>query len=172
MRERYIRKRLLEDILMPKSNTWRRRYRCLWIRDQGVPGIISISSRRREVVRLTPVLETSSPGTMELLSTSASQWQERLQNFNVTSVELVDLCLDQIGRHNRHGQCLNALISVAPQNTVRERARLLDEERAAGRLKGPMHGIPIIIKDIFPTDASLGMPPRVVRMPSAPLMER
>ena len=95
---------------------------------------------------------------MDLLSTSASEWQEHLQNAKLTSLNLVDLCLDQIERHNRRGQCLNALINVASRETLHKRAKMLDEERAAGKLRSPMHGIPIVVKDIFPIDISLGMP--------------
>src|SRR3954451_8524274 len=43
----------------------------------------------------------------------------------------------------------NAIIELNPD--AREIARQLDEERAAGAVRGPLHGIPIIVKDNIDT---------------------
>jgi amidase len=64
---------------------------------------------------------------------------------------------EQIEEHNHNGLRLNAAISLAPVEQLRSHAITLDEERAQGKVRGPLHGIPILIKDNIMTEASLGM---------------
>jgi amidase len=92
------------------------------------------------------------------LTTTASQLRHLLEKNEITSVSIVETYLSMIECHNKAGLRLNALISVAPRDVVLEKARLLDEERQAGNVRSPLHGIPIILKDAIVTDASLGMP--------------
>lgn len=49
------------------------------------------------------------------------------------------------------------MIQTAPEALLRERAKTLDEERAAGKPCGPLHGIPILLKDNIDTHPDLGM---------------
>lgn len=72
--------------------------------------------------------------------------QERLGSDSLTSVELVKICLEQIDKYDRKGPYLRSMISIASEVKLIERASLLDDERDAGRVLGPLHGIPIIIK--------------------------
>ncbi|KAI1420240.1 amidase signature enzyme [Xylaria sp. FL1777] len=96
-----------------------------------------------------------------ILQCSAADLQQRLQSGELTSVRLVGDFLDQISAHNHDGMCLNALISVLPRSRALETAKRLDDERAQGRTRSPLHGIPIIIKDCIVTDPELGMPTTV-----------
>ncbi|KAL2064595.1 hypothetical protein VTL71DRAFT_3732 [Oculimacula yallundae] len=88
---------------------------------------------------------------------TAEQLLADLQAGRVTSVELVNLYLKQIQAQNKEGLKLNAVISTAPIELISKYANMLDEERAAGNLRGPLHGIPIIVKDNIMTDWELGM---------------
>lgn len=45
------------------------------------------------------------------------------------------------------GLQLNAIIETAPLDNVRAIAQSLDDERAAGKVRSPLHGVPIIVKD-------------------------
>jgi amidase len=67
----------------------------------------------------------------------------------VTSKALVQAYLDRIGAFDHRGPRLNALITLNP-NALRE-AEALDRERAAKRPLGPLHGIPVIVKDNYST---------------------
>ena len=67
----------------------------------------------------------------------------------VTSVDLVDGYLARIEAFDRRGPAINAMIAVNPQ--ARERARALDAERAEGAVRGPLHGIPVVVKDNYDT---------------------
>ena len=67
-----------------------------------------------------------------------------------TSVQLVDAYLARIAAYDASGPALNAMIRLNPQ--ARADARRLDAERRAGTVRGPLHGIPIILKDNFDTE--------------------
>ncbi|KAF2756644.1 amidase signature enzyme [Pseudovirgaria hyperparasitica] len=72
----------------------------------------------------------------------------------ITSVDLVNIYLDEIERHNGY---LKAVICTAPRKGLEQQASQLDEARRAGRLRSRLHGIPILIKDNVATHPSLGM---------------
>ena len=71
----------------------------------------------------------------------------KLRSGAVTSSGLTELMLERIEQHN---PTLNAFIAVTPE-LARKAARQADEELAAGRDRGPLHGIPIAIKDLIDT---------------------
>jgi len=76
--------------------------------------------------------------------------QAALRRKQVSSRELVRLYLERIATYE---DLLNATLSVNPR--ALEEADRLDRERAQGRLRGPLHGIPIALKDNIHTT---GMP--------------
>jgi amidase len=88
---------------------------------------------------------------------SAFELSELLNAQAISSVEIVELYLHQIEQHNRRGRQLRALISVAPKHELLKIAKKLDDERLRGKIRGPLHGIPIVLKDNIMTDAQLGM---------------
>ena len=69
----------------------------------------------------------------------------RLRDGRTTAVELVERCLDAIAR--RDGE-LNAFITVTADD-ARAAAARADRERAAGLPLGPLHGIPVSVKDLL-----------------------
>ncbi len=71
----------------------------------------------------------------------------KLRSGETTSAALTELMLDRIEQHN---PTLNAFITVTPE-LARDAARQADAELAAGRDRGPLHGIPIAIKDLIDT---------------------
>jgi amidase len=89
-----------------------------------------------------------------VLTTNAIDLQHSLQENKITSVQIVHEYIAQIDRHE---PTLNALISAAKRDNVLAIAKALDQERQKGELRGPFHGIPIILKDSFVTASDLGM---------------
>ena len=67
----------------------------------------------------------------------------------VTSLQLVDAYLARIARMDRAGPALHSVLAINPQ--ARAQATALDQERAAGHVRGPLHGIPLLIKDNIET---------------------
>lgn len=80
---------------------------------------------------------------------STVQLQQRLSSGELTSVALVQQQLARIEALNQKGPRLNAVIEVNPD--ALEIAAHMDKERAAGRDLGPLHGIPVLVKDVFDT---------------------
>lgn len=70
-----------------------------------------------------------------------------LRRREVSSADLVEAVLGQVERDDEQ---LNAFITMTAE-TARERARERDAELAAGVDRGPLHGIPIVLKDLFDT---------------------
>lgn len=97
------------------------------------------------------------------LIASAFELSEMLNAGAITSVEIVEAYLHQIEQHNRRGRNLRALISVAPRHELVRIARRLDDERSRGKRRGPLHGIPIVLKDNIMTEGALGMDTTVGR---------
>ncbi|SPO25618.1 related to Amidase family protein [Ustilago trichophora] len=91
----------------------------------------------------------------DLLDASISELQAGLERRDFTSVELVQAYLARIDEVNIHGPGLRAIIETSP--VALEQAEKLDQERVAGKSRGALHGIPIVIKDNVATDSSLGM---------------
>lgn len=84
--------------------------------------------------------------TFDALVTTADQLRERLNEGSINSVQIVDLYLHQIQRHNTQGAKCRAVISTPPRSQLISWAARLDQERQQGRLRGPLHGIPILLK--------------------------
>lgn len=97
------------------------------------------------------------------LTVSAFELSELLNAQAISSIEIVEIYLHQIELHNRRGRQLRALISVAPKHELLKLAKKLDDERARGKIRGPLHGVPIVVKDNIMTDDSLGMDTTVGR---------
>ncbi len=83
----------------------------------------------------------------ELAFESASGLARRIAEREVSSLELVDLYLARIERLNGP---INAVVTLDPDR-ARERARSLDARLARGERVGPLHGVPMTIKDAFET---------------------
>jgi amidase len=66
-----------------------------------------------------------------------------------TAEQLTRLYLDRIDALDKKGPLLNAVIEINPD--ALNIAKSLDDERKAGKTRGPLHGIPILIKDNIDT---------------------
>lgn len=76
---------------------------------------------------------------------SIAQLQADLTAGAVTSEQLVEAYLARMAALDDAGPALNSVLSLNPQALAQARAS--DSERAAGRVRGPLHGIPVLLKD-------------------------
>ena len=74
------------------------------------------------------------------------QLAQDIADGRLTSEELVRSCLDAIDKDNLKGRKLNAIISVRPEEQALEDARKRDQEAREGKRRGPLHGLPIVLK--------------------------
>ena len=72
---------------------------------------------------------------------------ESLRARRVSSVELTTAALARIDRHNA---ALKAFITVTAEQAMQQ-ARQADSDLAAGQDHGPLHGVPVAVKDLFMT---------------------
>lgn len=84
---------------------------------------------------------------------SIDQLQTRMANGDLTSVALVERMLARIEALNKQGPQLNAVIETNPDALTI--AAELDRLRAAGTVHGPLHGIPVLVKDNIDTADSM-----------------
>jgi amidase len=87
--------------------------------------------------------------TYDVEEKSIAQLEADLSSGRVTSEALVAAYLDRIERIDRSGPTLRSVLAVNA-NAAAD-ARTLDAERRAGKLRGPLHGIPLLIKDNIET---------------------
>jgi amidase len=71
------------------------------------------------------------------------------ESGELTAAALTRAYLDRIEAYDRRGPTIRALITVNP--TAVDDAKALDRERAQQGPRGPLHGIPVIIKDNYDT---------------------
>lgn len=83
----------------------------------------------------------------ELAFASISDLTPRLASGELSPVELTDALLARIERHDGH---LNSFITVLPE-AARAAAKAAAAEIQAGRHRGPLHGVPIALKDLYAT---------------------
>ena len=95
------------------------------------------------------------PGTADLGFTDARTLLSLLDAGAMTSVDIVRTLRDRIAAIDSVGTpvSLQAIIAVAPD--ALEAAAELDEARARGERRGPLHGLPVIVKDNI---EALGLP--------------
>jgi amidase len=78
-----------------------------------------------------------------------AQLQSMMSSGKLSALELVNLYMQRINQLDHGGPKVNAVVEVNPD--VRNIARALDNERHGGHVRGPLHGIPIVLKENIDT---------------------
>lgn len=93
-----------------------------------------------------PGASTRATSSFNVVEATIPQLQQALTSGTITSRDLVSIYFARIDAYEAK---LNAVITLNRQAMAE--AEQLDRERAQGRVRGPLHGIPIALKDIINT---------------------
>lgn len=104
-------------------------------------------SDAKEEAAVTPAIAGSDD--FPLLEATVQELQTMMENGKRSAREITQLYLARIAAIDDAGSQLNAVIETNPD--ALEIAERLDQERADGTIRGPLHGIPVIIKDNIDT---------------------
>ena len=85
----------------------------------------------------------------ELNEATIDALQQQLQQGQTTAVKLTRQYLKRIAAIDKKGPAINSVIELNPD--ALDIAAQLDAERKEGKLRGPLHGIPVLIKDNIDT---------------------
>jgi len=98
---------------------------------------------------LTLAFTRQTPAAFPLEEMTVAQLQEAMSAGRYTSCRLVELYTERINAVDRNGPTLRSVIELNPE--APSIADTLDAERKSGHVRGPLHGIPILIKDNIDT---------------------
>ena len=110
-----------------------------------VPTGMTLGGKQRPLV-VSPVTEVEAPENPDDLAYfSVAQLGELIRTRRITSTQLTRMVLDRLKRHGPRLECVVTLT----EELALEQARRADEEIAAGKYRGPLHGIPYGAKDLL-----------------------
>lgn len=109
--------------------------------------VTSVSVRAR--AESPDVNSPPTPAAFELDEMTIADLQAGMASRKYTAHWLAKQYLDRIDDIDKHGPAINSVIEVNPDAGAV--ASEMDRERKAGRVRGPLHGIPVLIKDNIDT---------------------
>jgi Asp-tRNA(Asn)/Glu-tRNA(Gln) amidotransferase A subunit family amidase len=107
------------------------------------------ASDRQSASPRTGVSGAGRPVAVDAVERSIEDLQQSMQAGTLTARDLAATHLARIAAYDKAGPALNALIALNPRAI--DDAGALDQERRAGKVRGPLHGIPVVIKDNYET---------------------
>ncbi len=109
---------------------------------------VSVDARPNETSSNVSNLE-SAPASFELDEVTIAELQSAMSSGKYTAHSLARKYLDRIDDIDKHGPTINSIIELNPD--ALSIASDLDKERKAGHVRGPLHGVPVLIKDNIDT---------------------
>ena len=85
----------------------------------------------------------------DMTAWNIAQIQQQMRTGQLSARALTEAYIQRISEVDRSGPAINSIIEMNPDAI--EIAQRLDDERAAGALHGPLHGVPVLIKDNIDT---------------------
>jgi len=116
----------------------------------GGVALATVNNVRGETkLSLNPTKSALPIPAFELEEMTINDLQNAMASGKYTAHSLVGKYLDRINDLDKRGPAINSVIEVNPDAVAI--ASELDKERKAGRVRGPLHGIPVLIKDNIDT---------------------
>ena len=115
-----------------------------FLRNGSLTGL-GLSTLKLETARLDKTRKPEDNADFPLLETTIDDLQQKMQSGEYTSQSITRLYLKHIAEIDKKGPALNAIIELNPDALAI--AGRMDAERKAGKIRGPLHGIPVLVKD-------------------------
>jgi amidase len=110
----------------------------------AAPDVRGLTARQRASILNWNLPDISIP-PFTVVEKTIPELQEALGRGVTTSEDVVREYLRRLALYDRRGPALRSMLALNPR--ALSDARVLDEERASGRVRGPFHGIPVAFKD-------------------------
>jgi amidase len=107
-------------------------------------GVAASFSAALAPAQTAPVPTSTSPNE-DLEEITVAELQKRMSAGRLTARELTQKYLERIQALDKRGPAINSVIELNPDALAI--AAQLDQERKSGHVRGPLHGIPVLIKD-------------------------
>src|SRR4051812_48691355 len=108
-------------------------------------GALALTNESLDAAELPKVAAGFKPAAFELEETTIADLQAAMASGRMTARSITQQYLDRIEELDRKGPTLRHVIETNPDALAI--ADALDAERRAGRVRGPLHGVPILLKD-------------------------
>ena len=116
---------------------------------RGFLGYAALGSALALAKPLGAMAQTSSAAAPELEEITIADLQDGMKSGRWTSRSIAEGYLGRIDAIDKHGPAVNSIIELNPEALAI--ADAMDRERKAGHVRGPLHGIPVVIKDNIET---------------------
>lgn len=112
---------------------------------------MSVRFASRFALLLASLLLFSAAGAakLDLATATIADLQAAFEKGTLTSEQLVSAYLARIDAYDKRGPTINTVITL--NTKALDEAKQADADRRAGKLRGPLHGIPVVLKDNFDT---------------------
>lgn len=116
----------------------------------GIPTLFAINSfTEKNADSKSKNISEEFDSDFELDEMTVSELQDKMGKGIYASAQITQLYLDRIEAIDKNGPKLNSIIELNPD--ALSIAKLMDQERKAGKIRGLLHGIPVVIKDNIDT---------------------
>ncbi|MDP2335148.1 MAG: amidase [Bacteroidota bacterium] len=112
-------------------------------------GTLALAPLSSCVQPTVPASAAEDYSAFELNELTIAQLQEKMSSGMLTSEEITKKYLNRIEQIDKNGPELRAVIEINPE--ALDIARKMDVERKSGKVRGSLHGIPVLIKDNIDT---------------------
>ncbi|MGE0462030.1 MAG: amidase family protein [Vicinamibacterales bacterium] len=109
------------------------------------PDLRGLTPRQRAQIVNWALPSAPAPAPFTVFEKSVSELQDAMTRGVITSEDIVREYLARLTLYDRNGPAFRSMLSLNPHVVADARAR--DAERAAGRVRSPFHGVPIVLKD-------------------------
>ncbi|HEV7857911.1 MAG TPA: amidase [Pyrinomonadaceae bacterium] len=115
----------------------------------GALALAGVSVERAEASKGAAAGTRATHSSFELEEMTVADLQKAMQTGKLSSRSITGKYLSRIDDVDKHGPTINSVIEINPD--ALEIAEALDKERKAKGARGPLHGIPVLIKDNIDT---------------------